>query len=60
MRLCRTGDGTYLDYGVLFRVMDLAGLPAPVQLDTFGKVKVIEAEHLKAQAERIKNIGKKG
>jgi len=57
VRLARHGDfNSYLDYQVLFRLMELEGLETDTQRETYDKIYAVEADyHRRMQEERERN-----
>ena len=56
VKLCRTGDGTYMDSGAVLRVLALMALPDGEQLNLFDQIQMIESEFLSARAKQIENL----
>lgn len=56
VRGCRTGDGSFLDYGALFRFMDLEGISPGEQRETFKLIRAVEADVDRRQAEKLKKL----
>ncbi len=51
---CRGGMGE-MDYGALFRIMDLERVGAGDQLDILEKVQVVEGMRMKAQMDKVED-----